>query len=161
MKITLPWPDRRLSPNSRAHWAVTSKVKAKARKDATHLTYDAMQKHLATQAHFAGEHRLPVKVTFYPPDNRRRDDDNMVASFKAWRDGIADALGVDDRRFAPEYHFADAVKPGRIEVDFIPVILKPDCLEDSRDVLQKSGPQCCDNSTAGLTTNDEDTSHGS
>jgi len=161
MKITLPWPDRRLSPNSRAHWAVTSKVKAKARKDAAYLTYDAMQKHLATRAHFAGEHRLPVKVTFYPPDNRRRDDDNMVASFKAWRDGIADAMGVDDRRFAPEYHFADAAKPGRIEVDFIPVILKPNCLEDSRDVLQQSGPSGATNTDPALTTNDEVPSHGS
>ena len=117
MKITLPWPDRRLSPNSRTHWGTLSTVKAKARKDAAYLTFDAMQKHLATQAHFQGEGKLPVKVTFYPPDNRRRDDDNMVASFKASRDGIADALGIDDRRFQPEYHFADPVKPGRIEVE--------------------------------------------
>ena len=117
MKIVLPWPDRRLSPNSRAHWAVLAKVKTKARTDAAYLTYDAMQKHLATQAHFQGEGKLPFRVTFYPPDKRHRDDDNMVASFKAWRDGIADALGVDDRRFAAEYHFADPEKPGRVEVE--------------------------------------------
>ena len=48
---------------------------------------------------------------------RRRDDDNMVGSFKAYRDGIADALGVDDRRFRPHYFFEDAEKPGRIDVE--------------------------------------------
>ena len=46
---------------------------------------------------------IPVRITFYPPDARRRDDDNMIGSFRAARDGIADALGVDDRRFRPHY----------------------------------------------------------
>jgi crossover junction endodeoxyribonuclease RusA len=43
--------------------------------------------------------RLHLWLDFYAPDKRRRDDDNMIASFKAGRDGIADALGVDDHRF--------------------------------------------------------------
>lgn len=35
-------------------------------------------------------------LAFFYPDLRRRDDDNASASCKAFRDGIADALGVDD-----------------------------------------------------------------
>jgi len=31
-------------------------------------------------------------------------------------DGIADALGVNDSRFVPHYHFCDPTKPGRIEI---------------------------------------------
>jgi Holliday junction resolvase RusA-like endonuclease len=65
---------------------------------------------------FIGE-RLPLRVTFYPPDRRRRDDDNMIASFKSARDGLADALGVDDRCFAPHYVFADPVDGGQIVVE--------------------------------------------
>jgi len=60
--------------------------------------------------------RIKMKITFYPPDRKRRDDDNMIASFKAARDGLADALGVDDRRFRPEYHFGEPDDPGRVEV---------------------------------------------
>ena len=45
------------------------------------------------------EGRLHLWIDFYPPDRRARDDDNMIASFKSGRDGIADALGIDDKRF--------------------------------------------------------------
>ena len=33
-EIVLPWPDRKLHPNTPAHWAVRAKVKKKARRDA-------------------------------------------------------------------------------------------------------------------------------
>jgi crossover junction endodeoxyribonuclease RusA len=69
------------------------------------------------RASFAGKDKIPVKITFYPPDNRHRDDDNMVGSFKSYRDGIADALGVNDRRFSPHYFFAEPEKPGRVVVE--------------------------------------------
>lgn len=39
-------------------------------------------------------------MDFLPPDRRRRDMDNLLASCKGLLDGIADALGVDDSRFA-------------------------------------------------------------
>ncbi len=114
--VELPWPDKRLSPNARQHWAVVTKVKKLARADAATLTLASVPL-CVRQAIKQGDERIPLKVVFYPPDNRRRDDDNMVASFKAARDGIADALGVDDRRFRPHYFFEDAVKPGRVVVE--------------------------------------------
>lgn len=117
MKIVLPWPSKDLSPNARMHWAPKSAAKKKAREDAAVATYAAMM-HGAreTRQAYAGDHILPVRITFYPPDKRRRDDDNMVGSFKAARDGIADALAVDDRRFRPVYVFEDSEAPGRVEV---------------------------------------------
>ena len=115
MVITLPWPDKRLSPNARTHWAVLAKVKKLARKDACILATVAIplkdKREIAAQ-----EGRIEIEVRFYPPDARLRDDDNCVASFKAARDGIADALGVDDCRFRPTYYFMDPAKPGKIEV---------------------------------------------
>ena len=38
-------------------------------------------------------------VDFYPPDKRRRDDDNVIAAFKAGRDGLADACVLMIRVF--------------------------------------------------------------
>jgi hypothetical protein len=37
-------------------------------------------------------------LAFYFPTKVRRDDDNAAASCKAYRDGIADALKMDDHR---------------------------------------------------------------
>lgn len=46
---------------------------------------------------------LAVLMTFYPPDRRRRDDDNAIGSFKSYRDGIADAIKVDDHKWTVTY----------------------------------------------------------
>jgi crossover junction endodeoxyribonuclease RusA len=118
MLITLPWPDKGLSPNARLHWAPKAKLKAAARADAHILTRARMVASLTATAAIISPDKIPMTITFYPPDKRLRDDDNMVGSFKSYRDGIADALGVDDRRFKPHYYFEDAEKPGRIEVRF-------------------------------------------
>lgn len=113
--IVLPWPDPRLNPNARTHWAILAKVKKQARADAFTLTTVAIPLK-DKRAIAAQEGRIEIEVRFYPPDARLRDDDNAIASFKAARDGIADALGVDDRRFRPAYFFMDPAKPGKIEV---------------------------------------------
>lgn len=42
---------------------------------------------------------IHVTLTFYPPDKRRRDLDGCISACKAYLDGLADALGVDDSRF--------------------------------------------------------------
>lgn len=145
MKVVLPWPDRRLSPNARVHWAVKHGVKAKARRDACYLAYDAMPAGLReVRSGFAGEGPIVFQVTFYPPDARQRDDDNMIGSFKAARDGIADALGVNDRRFRPEYRIENPCKPGRVEVWISPLVDKKEAPlqgpESSDSCMQKIGP---------------------
>lgn len=39
-------------------------------------------------------------LAFYLPDARPRDDDNLCAACKAYRDGIADALQVNDNQLS-------------------------------------------------------------
>ena len=114
--IVLPWPDKRLSPNARQHWAVLAKVKKQARADA-HILATVALSLKDKRAIAAGSGKIPIEVRFYPPDNRHRDDDNAIASFKAARDGIADSIGVDDKRFQPVYRFMEPDKPGRVEVE--------------------------------------------
>jgi crossover junction endodeoxyribonuclease RusA len=115
--VTLPWPHKDLSPNSRKHWRGKAPIKAKAREDAAYAAFQAMSGGVREERiRFAGDGPIPVDVYFYPPDRRHRDDDNMIGAMKAARDGLADALGVNDRRFRPNYHFCEPVKPGRIEV---------------------------------------------
>lgn len=95
IELTLPWPPRVLNPNQRAHWA----VKAKAAK-----AYKAACWALAMEAKWPefewdGVSKVNLWLAFYPPDRRHYDDDNCVRAFKAGRDGVALALGIDDRNF--------------------------------------------------------------
>jgi crossover junction endodeoxyribonuclease RusA len=95
--LMLPWPPKDLSPNARVHWAKRSKS-AKAYRN---LCRVLALKHIQDGG-FAGlptEGHLALWLDFYPPDKRARDDDNIVAAFKSGRDGLADALGIDDKRF--------------------------------------------------------------
>ena len=93
MNVTFPFPPSGLSPNARLHWAKKSKL-TKAYRNQCHL--------LALEAGLRGidwDGKVHLWLDFYPPDKRQRDDDNMFHAFKAARDGLADALGIDDKRF--------------------------------------------------------------
>jgi crossover junction endodeoxyribonuclease RusA len=120
VKIVLPWPDRRLLPNfkRRSHWRAYQPV-AKTAKTLAWAETIAQLLPEQRKALVAGEGPIAVRIAFYPPDRRRRDDDGMVGSFKHARDGIADALGIDDSRFKPHYFFEERGAPGRVEVEFI------------------------------------------
>jgi len=87
--VELPWPDRRLHPNARVHWAAKAKAVKQARTDAAWWAKAAGVRPSKAQA-------LNVSVVFFPPDKRRRDTDGMLSACKAYIDGIADAIGVDD-----------------------------------------------------------------
>lgn len=93
MIIALPWPSRTLSPNARKHWRSRSAAVKCARRAGFYATK------AARIAIAAGDVPVTLAMTFHPPDNRARDLDNAFASCKALIDGIADALGVDDRAF--------------------------------------------------------------
>jgi crossover junction endodeoxyribonuclease RusA len=58
-----------------------------------------------------------MTITFHPPDARRRDRDNMIASCKALMDGLSDALGVDDAYFIPTYAVGNIVTGGAVVID--------------------------------------------
>ena len=64
------------------------------------------------------EGKVKVAIKFYPPDNRKRDRDNMIASFKSGQDGVADALGMDDALWVPEYDVGGALTGGQVVLKF-------------------------------------------
>lgn len=103
MNVTLPWPPKELSPNARLHWAKLAKAK-KAYRQHCQL--------LALEAGIRGpvpDDRLHVELTFYPPDRRHRDQDNMLAAMKSGLDGLADALRIDDRNFKTTFEVAEQI----------------------------------------------------
>ena len=93
-ELILPFPPRILNPNNRSHWS----EKAKAAKGYKQTCF-----YLAKQAGWFGvefkSDRVHLWIDFYPPDKRPYDDDNIAAAFKSGRDGIAEALGINDKRF--------------------------------------------------------------
>lgn len=107
IELVLPWPDKALSPNGRVHWAVKAGAAKKARFAAGMITRCAGW-HKATLP--AG--RLHLWITFHPPTKRLPDDDNMLSRFKPMRDGIADALGIDDKRFVSHPYVSDKPHKG-------------------------------------------------
>lgn len=104
--LVLPWPNRKLNPNYRKHkhWGPQSAAKKTARRQAAHLARAAGW----DKAHWP-EGKLAVWIDYYAPDKRRRDVDNLLASSKAALDGIADAIGVNDRDFVPHPYLRDEV----------------------------------------------------
>ena len=75
----------------------------------------------AVQQRAKGWPRVNVAITFCPPNKRRRDLDNIIASFKAGSDGIADGLGIDDSLFFCTYSLGAPVGDGAVFV-----VLSPD-----------------------------------
>ena len=113
-ELVLPWPPSQLNPNKRLHWAVKSKW-AKAYRLECGLI--AAQSKIAID--WDGD--IHVWIDFYPPDRRHRDDDNCVSSFKSGRDGLADALKVNDKRFRIHPYLKDQVG-GMVKVRFSKVV---------------------------------------
>lgn len=106
IEIKLPWPDKALHSNSRAHWS----IKARCTKLARQTSW--------FEAQYA---KLPcwpeaeILIEYYPP-TRRGDPQNVPGSLKAYIDGIADAMGCDDRKFRVDYPrmFAGTKKSGEV-----------------------------------------------
>lgn len=92
LEITFPWPPKDLSPNARIHWARKAKAAKSYKTACWALT-------LAAGVSIDWDGEVHLWLTFLPPDRRSRDDDNLIASFKNGRDGLAQALGIDDKRF--------------------------------------------------------------
>lgn len=107
LKVILPWPARVLHPNARPHWSVKAKAAKAARATAYALALQAGAMRMQWP-----DGRLHLWIDFYPPDRRRRDDDGLLASVKAARDGMADAMGIDDHRFVSHPMLREEVRKG-------------------------------------------------
>lgn len=111
--IILPFPHKILWPNGR-----TRNVKWKADEFKKHKTwaFNATKAKLPRCFNWNGE---PIKLRYVitPKTAHKIDRDNCVAAMKAYQDGIALALKVDDSAFAvPVIEFAEPKKPGGVEV---------------------------------------------
>ena len=118
-EIVLPWPSRDLHPNARVHWAVKRKAAKRAREGGFLAA-------VVAGARFAEYRpgRLQVWIDGYPPDHRRRDADGLLSALKPALDGIADAMGTDDKWFVPHPFVRDEVVRGgevRIRISSDPV----------------------------------------
>ena len=96
--VVLPWPPAALSPNARGHWAVRYTAGQKAKHNAYWTTREITARR---KPKFRRGAEIPVYIVFQPPDSRRHDSDNVLASCKAYLDGIAESLNVDDLAFNP------------------------------------------------------------
>lgn len=107
--ITLPWPPRELHPNARTHWAKKAKH-TKACRD--RAGWEAKASGIKCKP----EGSIGVMLVFCPPDKRRRDLDGCLSSCKAYLDGIADGLGVDDYRFTLGLEWGPVVAGGQVRI---------------------------------------------
>lgn len=107
--IVLPFPPSSLSGHAKGHWRSKAAETKKWRQWAHVAALEAKPFVLPEEGDIA------IKVRFFPP-NLRGDRTNYPNRLKPIFDGIADALGVNDRRFVPSYEFNAPDKPGRIEV---------------------------------------------
>lgn len=119
MKIVLPWPDARLTPNAkrRKHWRFYQPVIKSDRQIGYAQTLAQLHFGIRdVRAALRGSGPIAVTISFYPPDRRKRDDDGSISAFKHLRDGMCDALCIDDHRLKPTYAMCEPEKPGRVEV---------------------------------------------
>lgn len=114
--ITLPWPDKALHSNARTHHM----AKARATKTARNLAWAK-----AMEAPRIGNiPNATIFVECYPP-TLRGDVHNIPTALKAYIDGIADAMGCDDRDFKVDYPsvWAGSGKPGKVVFRVVPPVV--------------------------------------
>ena len=110
--IILPWPPWQLSGHTGVHWRAKATLTKKHREWARLATLEA-----GVRAPETGD--ILLRVLFIPPD-RRSDRTNFANRCKPYFDGIADALGVNDRRFVPGLVFLEPQAPGQVIVEIQP-----------------------------------------
>lgn len=122
LTVCLPMPPASISPNARrgeSRGAAIAKSKViKAYRTMAHLMFfnALLSLELGTKQ-FTG-----YRLAFFFKTRAFRDDDNADASCKAYRDGIAAALGMDDkvlRKCALSTHAHDPKCP-RVEITLVP-----------------------------------------
>jgi crossover junction endodeoxyribonuclease RusA len=110
--LRLSWPASPLWQNRPYHWRRKAEAVANYKREAwaTALAQSIGRIQTTTPR---------LVFSFHPPDNRRRDLQNMPATQKAAIDGIALAMGCDDHGFRcvwPEA-FGEPVKGGCVMIE--------------------------------------------
>lgn len=108
IELVLPWPSKDLSPNSRVNWRRKAEATRVARQLAVVLAFEA-----GWRDAWLPSGRLHLWLDFYQaPGKKLPDDDNMLGRCKAYRDGIAQVLGIDDKRFKSHPDVKTERRPG-------------------------------------------------
>ena len=101
LRIRLPFPDRKLNPN-RSHgkaWQAT-RAPRKAANDAGYFAaMDDCHARGTGSASSIGLNKakpLRLRIAIHPPDNRRRDLDNIISALKPYQDGVFAYIPFDD-----------------------------------------------------------------
>lgn len=111
LTVTLPWVPKALWPNSyRPHWAEKAAATNSARYAAKMLTLEAMKGSKWPSS------KAVLQWVFHPKTKRAPDRTNCIIGTKAWEDGIADAIGVNDRLFEANYRIGEPIKGGMVVV---------------------------------------------
>lgn len=111
LEIELPLPAKALSPNARCHWGAKSAAVKQARGDARLATISAA---IDSKHEWSPLAKATMQATFYHRTKARRDDDNLNASLKSYRDGIADSgIVADDNQITmlPPVQLIDKTNP--------------------------------------------------
>jgi len=82
-------PHKNLSPNARLHHMMLYKAKREAKEEAFVI---AKRQGVPVKPY----HRVHITITYVSKDKRRRDMDNLMASTKAYIDGIVAANVLED-----------------------------------------------------------------
>ena len=114
-EIVLPFPDKVLSPNVGMGRLEKSRHYKVAKDTAYIHTKRVLGMGYRLRLPEGQERTVGVTLIITPPSRRRMDEDNMLARCKAYIDGVAAALGVDDCRFHyREQVWKPAQKPGTV-----------------------------------------------
>ena len=103
--INLPWIDTALLPNNAngRDWRATSSAKKAARMTAKDLTLEVVlgDRWIRISDSIRIDDDRSLHIIFFPPRNPGPDVDGVLSAMKPTLDGIAEALGINDRRFNP------------------------------------------------------------
>lgn len=109
IKVQLPFPKSEFSGNGRKSHIFKAHDLKKARITGRLCTLEALGGRKAAPIFDDKDYQnraITIQVVVNPKNRQCvRDEDNMLASLKPYLDGLADALGVDDRNF----HFKEQV----------------------------------------------------
>lgn len=115
IRVELPYPAKILWPNGRGHWA------AKAKQTGIHRFMANGMTRMAVQAGASIDETLrpvPVKLIVHPKAKGPLPDaDNCAAAIKAYLDGIAEALKVNDKIFGAPVVSYNALRTGNFVIE--------------------------------------------
>lgn len=119
--VELAWPESSLSPNRARslHWSVISRAKRLYRERCM------LEAGSAVPAEDRGPtYPMEARLVFCPPDRRSYDLDNLYSRMKAGIDGVADALGFNDKQIRRAVlEFGEVEPAGKVCLHLVPMVI--------------------------------------